>query len=554
MNMEPGPSRNIPFSLVMLVLFISIAMTYFNSIKSPFYYDDIKFIRENEGLARADNIKHLFNREKYFELFGERTYRPVTTVIYFALKSAFGNQPAMWRLFNLALHFFNCSLLFLILRRFKLDDWLAALAVTIFAVHPIHTEIFNIVSYNEELIGGLFFLLAFYWYFKEGGSWFSGSLVMYFLSCFVKEIFVLLPVLCLGASLFQQEQAFSWKRLFKKQAGYLIIAFVFLFVTFVAMKNPGMVRPATYPGGSLYTAMLTFLVVLTYYLKLFFWPVGLTPIYNFPISASILDWPVIFALIIVGSLVGLMIYGLVKKKSYAFCLFWFFLFILPASNIIPFGAILAERYLYIPLMGLTPGSLLLVQSALKTRGINERQPILIAGMIFLTMLGVLTVKRNLVWHNPETLWQDTIKKAPNTIKPHANLGLYYFEQKEYGKAITEYLAIEKIKKIRPQDYYNMGNIYLKLGMFEQARKYYEISLRERRNNVSDLTNEFKVVMNLGVVYLNLKDYETALKYLDLARALRPDYANTYYNLKLVYEKLGLTKQAQKAGQAYSLRK
>ena len=397
---HPSISKNASISLLALVLALLIGAVYLNSINSPFHFDDNLVIKNNYRLSSISNLRYLFKNPEYFKVARELTFRPIITAQYFFFKLVFKNNPAPWRIFNLLVHFGVCLLLFELLRLFQVSNRIAFLSASLFAVHPVHTEIFNVVAFNEDLIGSFFCLLAFYGYLQKGRAWRLGSLAAYLICCFTKETFVLLPIIILIYEWWQRERPLSWGNFFFSQLGYLIIAVLFLYVNRMLMKNPGSLK-AAYPGGTLLSALLTFSVVLKYYLKIFFIPTGLTPIYDFPVFKSILNRPVMASLAVLLLISTIIIYGFKNKKKYAFFLIWFFLFLLPTSNIIPFWMILAERYLYFPLLGLIPGVILLGKQILEKINVDWWKPTLILGIIFLSFFSIMTVKRNSVWQDPE---------------------------------------------------------------------------------------------------------------------------------------------------------
>ena len=529
--------------LVALILLVVIGAAFGNSIRSPFYYDDIHIIVENPGISKLINLRYVFNKEKYFQLFGENSYRPVTTITYILLHQVCGKNPALWRLFNLVIHLVNCFLLYLVLRRTQLSEWLALLAVTIFAAHTLHTEIINVISYNEDLIGSLFCLLALLWYFKEGWGWKLASVMLYFLACLTKETFILLPLMFFFFEWWGDEREFSWSGFFGRVAGYLIVAIIILLINFVLMKNPNPTGLVSYPGGSLVSALLTFSVVLIYYLKLTFLPLGLTPVYIFKIQTSFFNPTVLSSMAILLLIAGMIIYGLVKRERYALYLIWFFLFILPTSNIIPFGAILSEHYLYFPLMGLIPGILLLVNFGLVRLKLDWQKPAFGVGIIILLILCLLTIRRNVIWNSQVSLWSDTQKKAPDSIIPLGFLASHYYSEKDYQNAIKTYnQVVARMPMSYPSAYYFLAKSHQALGDLSEARKNYEkaVTRKAAYNNINDY---YQDLSSLAKLCYQTADYEAAYKYWKQLAIYQPNNPAVYLDLSLVSKRLGMTKEA-----------
>ncbi len=528
-------------------MLILIAAGYQNSLKNPFHYDDFSTIVNNKGIKSLSNIKYIFNKRQYFALFAERTYRPLTSLIYSVNWRLFGDNAGLWRIFNLAIHLLNCWLLFLIFRRFKVDDRLAFLAVCLFAVHTVHTENFNVISFNEDLIGGLFCLTAFYLYFQKSAVSFWLTLVFYYLGCSVKETFVVLPALCLLFEWHFRGAQFSWKRTLFRQGALFLVALFFLFVNFHLMTDPDSFMKPIYPGGSIGSALLTFVVAISYYLKLFILPTGLRPVYQF-VTYNSLTWPVGLSLTVLGLIIALLLFGFYRRAGYAPYLTWFLLFLLPTSNLIPYGGILAERYLYLPFMGLTMGVLLLLR--LVFRRIGGEKTLVPLGLAFLVFLSVLTIKRNAVYKTPQTLWRDVLSKNQNDYITLANLADSLRDQQDYDQALFFYRLAIQADPMWPLPYSNLARIYQRNQQYRLARENFEKAL-ERRKGFFAPESYFATLLDLGALHFNnLHNYEAALKYWVKAKNIQPDDPGVYYNLSLVYRKLGQKRKARAARQRY----
>src|SRR6185369_3123441 len=88
-----------------------------------------------------------------------------------------------------------------------------------------------------------------------------------------------------------------------------------------------------------------------WYLKQLIYP---TPIAQylgaFEISESIFDWRFPLSLIIIAAI---LVYGFLqlhRDRLMAFAIFSYFVFLLPVSQLIPHHELLADHYLYLPMM------------------------------------------------------------------------------------------------------------------------------------------------------------------------------------------------------------
>ena len=93
------------------------------------------------------------------------------------------------------------------------------------------------------------------------------------------------------------------------------------------------------------------LKVLAPYIKLLFFPVNLNADYIVPVASSPWDMPCILSLLLIISIAVIGCRLFFHSKLLFFSLLWFFVALVPVLNIVPIGNIMAERYLYIPVIG-----------------------------------------------------------------------------------------------------------------------------------------------------------------------------------------------------------
>lgn len=111
-----------------------------------------------------------------------------------------------------------------------------------------------------------------------------------------------------------------------------------------------------------------------------------------------------------------------------------------------------------------------------------------------------------------------------------------------SKVITFYPAY-------PLSYNNMGNILSNLGQFEDAVKYYKISINKYKNlkktSPHSIENNKMFLPNngLGNYYYQIGDYQNALKYFNNAKDLRPDYPPAWNNHGNALAELGKFEQS-----------
>jgi tetratricopeptide (TPR) repeat protein len=89
--------------------------------------------------------------------------------------------------------------------------------------------------------------------------------------------------------------------------------------------------------------------------------------------------------------------------------------LLPVANLWPIFQPAADRYLYLPMVGVA----IIVASALDAPWwalrSRERPWALAATLAVVAALAVASIRREAVWHDPVALWQDTLGKEPRSF-------------------------------------------------------------------------------------------------------------------------------------------
>lgn len=108
-----------------------------------------------------------------------------------------------------------------------------------------------------------------------------------------------------------------------------------------------------------------------------------------------------------------------------------------------------------------------------------------------------------------------------------NLGLMYFQLKNYNEAIAAFKQCLAIKADVPNAWFQIGSAYLNEKMYKEAidafKKFTAMSPDEPGGWLS-----------MGVCYMYLKNFEGALEPMKKAVDLKPDNANAQFNLAIVY--------------------
>lgn len=556
-------------------------LSYINTLNNSFVYDDNTYIVENRQIRSIANIPNAFVSSYPPDSKEQGLYRPMVTISYIFDYAIWGLNPKGFHLTNLILHILTSIIVYLLAFEIIKTQWPSAVVGIVFALHPVHTEAVTWVVGRAEVMAGLFYFLAFLFYIKAGNSpsfknrQFIFSNIFYFLALLSKEIAITLPILLFVYDYFfvQRQRSTEIIELLKRRyLPFIILTFIYIIIRFAVLGSFGPQKNLYFtPDISLYERFLTIIVVIGYYIRLLFLPFNLTVDYVFPKIAS-LNLPVliyggmlIFSLIIIS-------FSYKMSKRLSFAILFFYITLLPVSNIMPIGELIAERFLYIPLISFA----LLI--GISTDYFFTRFPlrflriIISIPLIFLALFySLLTISRNYDWKDAFTLWKSTIYTTPASSVAHNNLGIEYAKKEGYVDAIVEYKKAIELSPKYSHALTNLGDAYLKIGLIDEAIDLYKKSIEAEPdysiayNNLGfayfekrlykEALSEYKKAIklnskdplfynNFGNLYASMKRYDDAIAEYKGAISIDPLDTNAYNNLGAVYAQQGKFNEAE----------
>jgi len=131
----------------------------------------------------------------------------------------------------------------------------------------------------------------------------------------------------------------------------------------------------------------------------------------------------------------------------------------------------------------------------------------------------------------ESFYKETLKRNPNHVDAHNNLGIIFQVLGEFQKARSCY---EKAIQIQPEayaSYYNLGLVFKELGELQKAVDCHQKSIQIQPNHV-DAYN------NLGIVFKELGEHQKAISCFEKAIKIQPNFADAHYNLGISLKELG----------------
>jgi tetratricopeptide (TPR) repeat protein len=576
-KMNRHASRRAYFLSVSALLAACVAL-YYRSLHYPFVnWDDYTIILRNEyiqGLSWA-NIKAIFTPGVV------GAYQPIRTLTYAIDYEIWGFNPLGFHITNLLFYILTCWMMYVLIRLLLKDDKLALLGGLFFAAHPLHVESVTWLSARKEPLSGFFFLLAMVCYVKStrsGMKYYWFSLAAFVMALLSKPSVVTFPALVVlydlcfvtGASLR------GLLRRVKLYAPYFALSGVLTYITIELSSKGGVLK--TFHGGSLFTQLLTTLTVFVKNMRYLILPVNLSPRYTDYSYSSPFEPEPLFALIACGVLVLLAWDMWKRSKVVFFSLLWYPITYLPVSNLVPISTLMADRYLFLPTMGV---SIIFALVMGKIFGLARKIPVLavlrVAALaLCVALLGFYSfqsVERNSIWKDSISLWENAVQQDSTNVLGQYALGNVYLEAgrdddaiQHYRKALVRapgfssaeaglanaYLAKgdldraifhynQALSEGSAEDMAIYGNLGMALehkGLFDEAIERYERAL--------EIDSTFVVArLGLAASYSQKQDYDQAIKeYQQLIRENKDTVrARVYFNLGVAQYQKGLYQDA-----------
>jgi tetratricopeptide (TPR) repeat protein len=469
----------------MLALLVAVVAVYFGSIHNPFVYDDRVIIAENVNLDDIGNLKKIFNHD-YFNISGERSYRPVATALFFMQTLIGGKNPAVFHITSIMMHYANAILLFLILASFVNGRAVAFLASLIFALHPIQSEAINGASFVEDPLAAFFLLAALYAHInarRESGGFsiphqYIASL-FYLLAMFSKENAVIFPAVVLIFEWVTCKKDF-FREMWKRKTAFLCYVSVFMLfalIRFVLMANRESGASPVYPAGDILQSAPLILSAFLKYLQLFFLPSGFSLVHCVSNPHSLMSLKPMLAMLFYSLIFVAGLCFVKRNKQLSFGALLFLINMIPISNIVPIGEVIAERYFYMPSMGLS----IMLAAAFMTTGVKleSAKPKILAlsfllGLCVAFFFGAATVERNRDWRDELYLWKKAADICPNSSKARTGYGRRLVEigsaPSELNEAITNLEAAIRLDPRHYEAYLALGAAYWRSGRLDEALK------------------------------------------------------------------------------------
>jgi Flp pilus assembly protein TadD len=509
--------------LVLVIILVTTVVTYlpvFDETKEFTNWDDTGYVTEQPLVRSLDkaNIAKMFDTDTRVAA----NYHPLT-MLSLAIDYDRGQgsiQPFMQT--NLVLHLLNTALVFgFILMLFPGNLVMATLVSALFGVHPMHVESVAWVAERKDVLYTAFFMLSLISYvrYAKGGSWawLVGAFAAFVASCYAKPMAVTLPVVLVLLDVFEK-RTFSIRSAVEKVPFFVVsVIFGLLTLSVQSSTGAGLVDTTYY---TLFERILFALYgVVAYTIKLFV-PINLSAFYPYPATGGNPESVVYVYAGLASLIIGGIVWMYWKKRSELSSTLFFGMgfFLVTISIVLQLisvgGAVIADRYTYVPYLGL----FIIIGVLIERFAASVKAPYAGLGIaaVASVVLSMTSMARIAVWQNSGVLWDDVIKQYGSRSISHAynNRAVYNMNKKNFVQAESDYAYLERIGTSKSYTYKGYGALLQMMKRPAEAIPRFTKALHLGGDDI-------QVIRARAACYAQLKRHDSAIADLSRARSLAP---------------------------------
>ena len=519
--------------------------------------DDDQIVTKNDGVRAGlswAGIRYAFSE------FNFHIWMPLTTLTHQLDWTLFQGVPSGHHFHNVVWHAATAALLFLVLREITGRIPESLLAAALFSCHPTRAGAVAWVASRKELVCGFFFLLS-VWFFlrwvrRPGVKYWLYFTAAGFAAMMGKPMAVTLPAALLLLDWLVLERAADWSRLpglVLEKVPLIAMAAVVSVVAWYGQEAEGR---QWYPVPPFDFRFQNALYSVARYLWHTVWPVGL--VYHYPELRLTLRpaHALLGAVVVTGVTAGLFWYA--RRWNGRMVLagwLWFLLTLLPVLGIIGFAnAAMADRYLYIPHMGLMAAMTCLLARLCRVTqddaAVTADMPLaaqiravfwpeaawsrwfLAAGAVLVTGTAVAGMVETLPWRDDEKLNERAIAITPGgNAMAEVNLGQIRVAQGRYDEAIALLRAAVEREPFNVFWRYNVAWGLNEAGRYQEALEYIDTQM-------TDIADTHFVLQLRANVCSKLNNKRCEMESLEKLARYKPDDAANWARIAQLKDELG----------------
>jgi tetratricopeptide (TPR) repeat protein len=521
--------------LISLAIALLVVLLFLPTLKNSLIGWDDQFTIVNNPLFTKVSPGGLF---RLFSRFYKYDYYPVFYGSLWLDRIFWGGNAFGFHCGNILLHAGNALLVFWLVLRCAGGSnravFAAGIAALLFSVHPVNVEPVAWATGRKILLAAFFSLLSFHSYLTASRAtlrrklWLSSSGLFFLLGVLSNLSAVVTPLFMLAYDLVLKKER-AGQAVINKWGFWLIAALA------ITLKLVGRQGQPEAPRFLFWLSPEWLFTTLAYFgqnLSSLVFPLRLSARYPSTIIHSPGKTIFLFGLAALTA-TGAGTLKLRKKPLFLFALIWYLLGLIPTFQIVRHHIFRADRFLYLPGIGicfLFGLGVTFLKDQLK--GIRGGNFALSASLLVLLLLEIsLTEKRITVWRDDRSLWADALRKNPRNALAHNHLGAVLAEAGQIDEAIEHYRQALRLRPWIGATRRNLGIALARKGNLPGAIEQYRRALQiEPRSAAAHY--------NLAEILAGQESWPEAIYHYREAIRLNPEAAEYHGGLGRALEQKG----------------
>jgi tetratricopeptide (TPR) repeat protein len=480
-------------------------------------YDDGVYVFNNYYVKTGLTLESV---EWAFTAVYRVNWLPLVWLSYMVDYELYGLNPGGYHLTNLLLHTANTLLLLVVLMRMTGYLWRSAFVAAVFALHPLHVESVAWVAERKDVLSTFFWMLTMWAYvrYTERPGLNRNLLVVvsFALGLMAKPMLVTLPFVLilldwwpLGRFKEAGVRRALWK-IVPEKIPLLTLAAASSVFTFIIQKEGG--GMPSLEQLSLWARISNALTSYINYIWKTIWPAKLALLYPHQWD-NVVVWKALGAGFLLVCLTVAVIRKMHQQPYLTVGWLWFLVTLVPVIGLVQVGEqAMADRYMYVPLIGLSIIAAWGVPELLKSWRLRKEVLTVSIGMVLSALMACSWFQAG-HWRNSITLFRHSLEVTTDNFVAHHRLGDALADIGRTEEGVYHNFKALEIRPNFPGPYSSLKFPLVELEFSPDARQFVAKTHR-------DLGNLF---VKQGKLDEGIHHYSEAIR-------VKPDYTEALINL------------------------
>lgn len=562
---QPLPQKSSLISRWSIALFLFAFLLNADTLRYQFAYDDLLVVAQNKfvdqgwrGLPKIFTTANLegYNGQK------ESNYRPFSIAQFAVERSIFGVNPKGHHFLHILYYALACLLVFRLLTLIYKNSplWLPVGITALYIAHPLHTEVVANLKSRDEITALIGIVATLVYLFKKTPLTVKDLFLVFFfagIAFFSKESALPLVLIAPLTIFYFNPDGFKAHRNSLIAIGLAALLYIVLRQFIAEVPGPDFhlednaLFAFEYPER-----LMAAMALIAHYAWIFIFPFRLRADYSFD-QLQLAGWsdPWSYAGLVILALTFYLIIKWFRLKSITgYAATFTALFYIVTSNIlIMTGATLAERFMFVPSLGLLILVGAFIFDLFKKQKISAPHAKLVL-MVLAAGYSILTLLRNPVWYDNLKLFTITAKDSPRSIRALTNLASLRYEEAVRTNNPTTKAALltESLFHLDAAAaiYDQYAHTHLIYGMINREQKKYIQAIESIRKAITIDPGEGLFDFQLALTYVQSNEDDLALSSFQKASdktglnqpGLYEEWAKLYFKRKQYHEAIEVYKK------------